>query len=38
MYALADFKLQMQAVTLTFMALLGAGSGQAERSMRDLRG
>jgi hypothetical protein len=30
--ALADFSLQMQAVTLTFMALLGAGLAQSESS------
>ena len=30
--ALVDFSLQMQAVTLTFMALLGAGVAQSESS------
>ena len=30
--ALVDFSLQIQAVTLTFMALLGAGVAQSESS------
>jgi len=33
-HALVDFSLQMQAVSLTFMALLGAGVAQAESSRR----
>jgi O-antigen ligase len=32
LHALVDFSLQMQAVSLTFMALLGAGVAQAESS------
>ena len=31
-HALVDFSLQMEAVTLTFMALLGAGVAQSESS------
>jgi O-Antigen ligase len=33
-HALVDFSLQIQAVTLTFMALLGAGVAQAQSSRR----
>ena len=33
-HALVDFSLQMQAVTLTFMALLGAGVAQSESAIR----
>jgi O-antigen ligase len=32
MHALVDFSLQMQATTITFMALLGAGVAQSESS------
>jgi O-antigen ligase len=35
-HALVDFSLQMQGVTLTFMALLGAGFAQATSSRRNL--
>jgi O-antigen ligase len=35
--ALVDFSLQIQAVTLTFMAVLGAGVAQAESSQLDLQ-
>jgi O-antigen ligase len=35
-HALVDFSLQMQAVTLTFMAFLGAGVAQSESSRRSL--
>ena len=31
-HALVDFSLQIQAVTLTFMAVLGAGVAQSESS------
>jgi O-antigen ligase len=31
-HALVDFSLQMQAITITFMALLGAGVAQSESS------
>ena len=34
MHALLDFSLQMQAVTLTFMAVLGAGVAQSKSSRR----
>lgn len=36
-HAMADFSLQIQAVALTFVALLGAGVAQSESSLRDLR-
>lgn len=36
-HAMGDFSLQMQAVALTFMALLGAGVAQSVSSLRDLR-
>jgi O-antigen ligase len=35
--ALVDFSLQVQAITLTFMAILGAGVAQATSSRIDLR-
>ena len=35
--ALVDFSLQIQAVTLTFMAILGAGVAQSTSSRTDLR-
>jgi len=35
-HALVDFSLQMQAVAVTFMAILGAGVAQAESSRRSL--
>lgn len=35
--ALVDFSLQIQAVTLTFMAILGVGVAQAESSQVDLQ-
>jgi len=35
--ALVDFSLQVQAVTLTFMAILGAGVAQSTSSRTDLR-
>ena len=31
-HSLVDFGLQMQAITITFMALLGAGVAQSESS------
>jgi hypothetical protein len=31
-HALVDFSLQMQAIAITFMALLGAGVAQSESS------
>jgi O-antigen ligase len=34
LHSLVDFSLQMQAVTLTFMAILGAGIAQSESSRR----
>ncbi len=34
--ALVDFSLQIQAVTLTFMAILGAGTAQSESSQLEL--
>jgi O-antigen ligase len=34
--ALVDFSLQMQAIAITFMAVLGAGVGQSESSRRAL--
>jgi O-antigen ligase len=34
--ALVDFSLQMQAIAITFMAVLGAGVGQSESSLRAL--
>jgi hypothetical protein len=35
--ALVDFSLQMQAVALTFAAILGAGVAQSESSLKDLK-
>ena len=34
--ALVDFSLQMQAIAITFMSVLGAGVGQSESSLRAL--
>jgi branched-subunit amino acid transport protein AzlD len=36
LHAAADFSLQIQAVTLTFMAILGAGIGQSVSSRIDI--
>ena len=35
-HALVDFTLQLQAIAITFMALLGAGVAQSESSRRTL--
>lgn len=35
-HAMVDFSLQLQAVTLTFMAILGAGVAQSESSQQSL--
>jgi O-antigen ligase len=37
-HALVDFSLQMQAIAITFMAILGAGVAQSESSRVTLRG
>jgi hypothetical protein len=37
-HALVDFSLQIQAIALTFMALLGAGVAQSASSRKALEG